>query len=61
MPLKVKNLNIIKIALDIIMSALLVLMFNKNVISMEFHEIGGLIVCCFILIHKLLNWKFAVL
>ncbi len=60
MSLKVKSLNIIKIVLDIIMSVLLVLMFNKNVISMEFHEIGGLIVCCFFLIHNLLNWKWIV-
>lgn len=58
--MNVKNKNVIKIILDIIMSALLVLMFNKNVISLDFHEIGGLFLCCFILIHKLLNWKWIV-
>lgn len=57
---KIIGLNIIKIVLDIIMSVLFVLMFNKNVISLNFHEIGGLFVCILFLIHKLLNWKWIV-
>lgn len=60
MSLKIKNKNLIKIVLDIILSALLVLMFNKNVISLNFHEIGGLFLGGFILIHNLLNWKWIV-
>jgi len=57
---KIKNLNVIKIIFDIILSVLLVLMFNKTVISMEFHEIGGLILCAFFVIHILLNRKWIV-
>ncbi len=57
---KISGLNIIKIVLDIIMSVLLVLMFNKNVISLNFHEIGGLFVGGFFLVHMLLNWKWIV-
>lgn len=57
---KIKHINLIKIIFDIIISALLVLMFNKNVISLNFHEIGGLILLGCFLIHKLLNWKWIV-
>lgn len=57
---KIKNLNFIKIIFDIILSVFLVLMFNKNVISMEFHEIGGLVLCGFFIIHNLLNRKWIV-
>lgn len=49
--------NFIKIILDILMFVLLILMFNKNVISMSFHEVGGLIVCGLFLIHMGLNRK----
>lgn len=58
--LKIKNLNIIKILLDIVMSVLFVLMFNAKVISLNFHELGGLFVCALFLFHKLLNWKWIV-
>lgn len=57
MSINPKNINIIKILLDIIMSVLLVLMFNKSVINLEFHEIGGLFACGFFLIHSLINWR----
>jgi len=49
--------NYIKIALDIIMTLLLLLMYSKNSVSMSFHEIGGLAVFGMFLIHKGLNWK----
>lgn len=47
--------NIFKICLDAAMAALLVLMYKKTAISMEFHEAGGLVVCGLFLFHNLLN------
>lgn len=55
-----KNKNGIKILLDIVMVILLVLMFKKNVISMSFHEIGGLVVCGLFVVHMLLNYKWII-
>lgn len=55
-----KNKNGIKILLDLVMVILLVLMFKKNVISMSFHEIGGLVVCGLFVIHMLLNYKWII-
>jgi hypothetical protein len=52
--------NIVKIILDIIMSVLLFLMYSKRVISISFHEIGGLIVCGLVLIHMGINRKWIV-
>lgn len=52
--------NFIKITLDIIMTILLVLMYSKVVISLQFHEIGGLIVFGLFIIHILINWKWVV-
>lgn len=46
-----------KFLLDIVMAVVLVLMYNKRVLGMSFHEIGGLAVCGLFIIHKLLNWK----
>jgi hypothetical protein len=43
-----------------VMSVLFVLMFNAKVISLDFHELGGLFVCVLFLFHKLLNWKWIV-
>ncbi len=57
MSVKIKNTNWIKIGLDIVMALIVILMYNKRVISMEFHEIGGLFVCGLFVIHKLLNFK----
>ncbi len=39
------------------MALLLILMYSKNIISLSFHELGGLFVCGLFLIHCLLNWK----
>lgn len=55
-----KNKNTMKILLDMVMLILLILMFNKNVISMSFHEIGGLVVCGLFVIHMLLNYKWII-
>jgi hypothetical protein len=52
--------NIVKIILDIVMALLLILMYSKNVISMTFHELGGLIACGIFIIHMALNWKWVV-
>jgi hypothetical protein len=57
MSLKIKNINIFKIVLDLIMAVLLVLMYNAKVINLEFHEIGGLFVGFLVLVHLVLNRK----
>lgn len=49
--------RLFKIVLDIIMLVLLVLMFKKNVISMSFHEIGGLALIGLFVIHNFVNIK----
>jgi len=49
--------NVIRICLDATMAVLLVLMYRKTAVSMEFHEIGGLVVCGLFLFHNLLNRK----
>ena len=46
-----------KILLDACMLSLLVLMYQKRVISMHFHEVGGLILFGVFLFHNGLNWK----
>lgn len=45
----------LKLVLDAIMLILLVLMYKKQVISMEFHEIGGLALIGLFVIHHLVN------
>ncbi len=45
----------LKLALDAVMLILLVLMYRKQVISMAFHEIGGLALIGLFLIHNLIN------
>jgi len=45
----------LKLVLDAIMLVLLVLMYNKQVISMGFHEIGGLALIGLFVIHHLVN------
>lgn len=46
-----------KFVLDILMALLLALMYNKRVLGLAFHEIGGMALCGLFIIHKLLNWK----
>lgn len=50
----------IKIILDIIMVFVLVLLYNKRVISMSFHEIGGLCIFGLFIIHNVLNGKWII-
>jgi len=52
-----KTARILKLILDAVMLILLVLMYKKQVISMEFHEIGGLALIGLFLIHHLVNAK----
>ena len=52
--------NVIRIILDAAMAVLLILMYKKTAISLEFHEIGGLVVGGMFLFHNLLNRKWIV-
>ena len=49
--------NTFKLILDIIMSALLILMFKKNVLTLSVHEIGGIIVCLLFIFHFIINFS----
>jgi hypothetical protein len=53
-----KHKNIIKIVLDTIMIFVLVLMYKKSSISMQFHEIGGLILLAVFIVHLVINKGF---
>lgn len=46
-----------KLLLDVCMLSLLVLMYQKRVISMRFHETGGLVLFALFLLHNALNRK----
>ena len=46
-----------KLFLDLVLLVLLALMYQKRVISMEFHETGGLVLFGLFLLHKVLNWQ----
>lgn len=46
-----------KIILDIVMTLLLVLMCNKMVLGLAFHEIGGLCLIFLFIIHNIYNWN----
>lgn len=50
--------NLLKWCLDGILIFLFVLMFRKRVISMRFHEIGGLVLLGVIVLHIVLNYRF---
>ncbi len=52
-----KRKNRIKLALDIVMLVVLLLMYRKNVLGLTFHEIGGMAGCGLFIIHILLNGK----
>lgn len=49
--------NTFKLILDIFMSALLILMFQKNVLTLSVHEIGGIIVCLLFIFHFIINFS----
>lgn len=53
-----KNINFIKITLDILMVLVFVLLFNKlAIVPMTFHEIAGLLIGAIVIIHIALNFK----
>lgn len=52
--------SIFKAILDLIMTVLLVLMFDKMVLGLKFHEIGGLVVIVLFLVHLIGNWKWII-
>lgn len=52
--------NVLKIILDIIMTGLLVLLYNSHVISITFHEIGGLIIFGLFIVHCIFNRKWII-
>lgn len=46
-----------KLLLDLVLLVLLALMYQKKVINMHFHELGGLALMGLFFLHKALNWK----
>ncbi len=52
-----KKFNRVKLALDIVLLVLLLLMYKKDVLGLSFHEIGGIALCGLFIIHKLFNIK----
>ena len=52
-----RKINRVKLALDIVLLVLLLLMYRKDVLGLSFHEIGGIALCGLFIIHKLLNIK----
>lgn len=53
--LTAKQTRMLKLVFDATMLVLLVLMYKKQVISLEFHEVGGLALIGLFLIHHLIN------
>lgn len=50
--------NVVKITLDIVMTVIFALLFDKNAVSgLKFHEIAGLFACLAFILHKALNWQ----
>lgn len=47
--------NTFRMILDTIMAVLLVLMYKKNVLTLTFHEVGGIFVCLLVIIHIMVN------
>ena len=54
---KANKLNIVKFVLDFIMVILMALFYKKNVLTIKYHEVSGLIILAIILIHLILNRK----
>ena len=46
-----------KLLFDLLMALLLATLYKKNVISLTFHELAGLLLCLFVVVHVLLNKK----
>jgi len=52
--------NIFKFILDLGLMVLLVLMYNKRVFNMTFHELGGLILFGVIFVHLIINYRWII-
>ncbi len=52
-----KNRNIYKLCLDAVMLVLMLLMYSKNIISLAFHEIGGIALFVLFLLHLVWNGR----
>ena len=52
-----KKKTIMKILLDVVMTGVLVLLYNSHVFALAFHEIAGLILGGMFIVHCLLNGK----
>lgn len=52
-----KQARVLKLILDALMLVLLVLMYRKQVISLAFHEIGGLALIGLFVVHHLVNMR----
>ncbi|HPJ02068.1 MAG TPA: DUF4405 domain-containing protein [Candidatus Limiplasma sp.] len=55
-----KMMNRVKLALDILLLLLLVLMYKKDVLGLSFHEIGGIALCALFIVHQLINIQWIV-
>lgn len=55
--MRAKQVRLLKLTLDLVMLVLLVLMYRKQVISLEFHEIGGLALIGLFVLHHLVNMR----
>ena len=52
--------NRYKLALDTVMAAVLIFSYKKNLISLVFHELIGLILCALVIIHIAINYKWII-
>src|SRR5574344_553446 len=52
--------NTLRIIVDIVMFLLFTLMFKKAVISLTFHEAGGLAICLVFVFHLIINYKWII-
>ncbi len=52
-----KKKTVVKVALDVLMLAVIALMYRKQALGLAFHEIGGLLLIGIFFVHKGLNFK----
>ena len=47
----------LKLLLDVVMAAAVIMLMEPRATGLRAHELGGLLVCTAFLAHALLNWK----
>ncbi len=52
-----KKKTVVKVVLDVLMLAVIALMYRKQALGLAFHEIGGLLLIGIFFVHKGLNFK----